>query len=205
MSTHQHLSSEEALERVSSAAPAHDALGCPRCQAEMASLSHFVADLKRSDAELTATTEWDDLLLRRRIREAVMQERPHPRSIFNRFAILRPALASALAAGLAFAVWVPLSRTGPGSTQVASADSGRLPAWAPLPDESEDEGLAVLLEWSPNEDEMEVLHCRSACLSGLSHHEEENLLRFDSVPNSRSPIAGTGTPQPPPTSGGSPL
>jgi hypothetical protein len=80
--------------------------------------------------------------------------------------------------------------TGP-KVRVASLASGasvRIPAWTPLPDEAEDEGLAVLAEWTPNEDEVAIARCHFACLSGLSEHEEENLLKTVAAAASRSPL-----------------
>ena len=179
MNPHRHLAPEEICEALSAGEPLPDLGGCLSCEAEASSLSSFFAGLRRADAELVATTEWDDLLLRRRIREAVTKERPHARSIFDRFLILKPALVSALVASIALVVWNPLSRVADRGTKVASLGSmaaPRIPAWTPLPEESEDEGLAVLAEWTPNEDELAIARCHFSCLSGLSDHEEENLL-----------------------------
>ena len=64
--------------------------------------------------------------------------------------------------------------------------SARIPAWTPLPDESEDEGLAVLAVWSPNEDEVAIARCRASCLAGLSDREQD-LLNSDLTPAARSP------------------
>ena len=196
MTTHRHLESEEIFEQwISGEAPA--ALGgCKSCEAERLSLSRFVAELKRADTESVSTTEWDDLLMRRRIREAIAKEPPHGRSIFDRFFILKPAFVSALVASVVLVVWSPLS-TAPRSTvedpgtRTASMSPGslaRIPSWTPLPDESEDEGLAVLLEWTPNEDEVAIARCHSACLSGLSDHEEDNLLHSVATTAPRSPL-----------------
>ncbi|MBK5255103.1 MAG: hypothetical protein JJE39_03640 [Vicinamibacteria bacterium] len=192
MSTHHHLSSEEICEQISLGLDPQGIAGCERCEAEARSLAGLLADLRRADASLARTTDWDDLLLRSRIREAVARERPHSRSIWDRFALLRPAFVSALVAVLVFAVWSPLSpRSDSDRLQlVAGAGSraaGHLPAWTPLPDESEDEGLAVLAEWTPNEDELAIARCRAACLGGLTTHEEENLLQAFSA---RSPLTG---------------
>jgi hypothetical protein len=188
MNTHGHLSPEEMFEPMSAGEGLPDLGGCASCQAEAASLARFLTSLRRADAELVATTEWDDLLLRRRIREAVAKERPHVRSIFDRFLILRPALVSALVASIALVVWAPLSREAHRNAPAAAAE-GRIAAWTPLPDESEDEGLAVLAEWTPNEDEVAIARCHFACLSGLSEHEEDHLLQSVSLNGSRSPLA----------------
>ena len=191
MNTHRHLSSEEIFEPlISGEAPAAIA-GCESCEAEVASLSRFLVEVKRADTESVATTEWDDLLVRRRIREAIVKEKPHGRSTLDRFFILRPAFVSAVVASIALAVWSPLSTVKDRGTRMASLTPGagaRLPSWTPLPDESEDEGLAVLAEWTPNEDEVAIARCHSACLSGLSDHEEENLQRAVSTTASRSPL-----------------
>lgn len=196
MNTHHHLSSEEIFTRVEAGAPDPEITACPRCLAEAASLREFVGDLRRADARLVATTEWDDLLLRRRIREAIAAEPRHARSFFDRFFILKPVLVSALAAVMVFAVWSPLTSVpGQGSSSAVSPIAASyLPVWNPLPDEADDEGLAVLAEWTPTEDEITVAGCHGACLSGLSIHEEENLLHATSF----------GGPQPP-VPGGSPL
>ena len=191
MNIHRHLSTEEIFESISAGKPAPGVAGCESCEAEASSLSHLLGELRRTDAEGVAATDWDDLLLRRRIREALAKERPHLRSIFDRFAILRPVLASALIAALAFAVWSPVSRYGDSKgTQVASTNLGRLPSWSPLPVESEDEGRAILAEWTPNEDELAIAGCRAACLSGLSNHEEEDLLLAVASIAATPPIAG---------------
>ncbi len=183
MNTHRHLSSEEIFERISGGQLGPGIAGCEVCEAEASSLSQILLDLRSADAELGATTDWDDLLLRRRIREALGNEKPHARSIFDRFVILRPVLASALIAGLAFAVWSPTPRYGDRQgTPMASVVSPRLPAWDPLPAEAEDEGLAVLAEWTPNEDELAIAGCHAACLSGLSNHEEESLRLTEGSP-----------------------
>lgn len=176
MNMHRHLSSEEIFEQISLGEPGSGIAGCERCEAEASSLAQILLDLRRADPELVATTEWDDLLLRRRIREALGNEKPHVRSLFDRFAILRPALVFAVVASIVLLVWSPMSRYGdrPG-TRMASVDSPRVPAWDPLPAEAEDEGLAVLAEWNPNEDELAIAGCLAACLSGLSNFEEENL------------------------------
>ena len=71
---------------------------------------------------------------------------------------------------------------------MSPAQDARIPSWTPLPDESEDEGLAVLAAWTPNEDEVAIARCHFACLSGLSDHEEENLLRTVTTTASRSPL-----------------
>ncbi|MEO8500840.1 MAG: hypothetical protein ABI565_07980 [Vicinamibacteria bacterium] len=189
MNSHQHLSTEEIFERLSAGEPVPDLGGCAACEAEASSLSGFLSELGRVDAELVATTEWDDLLLRRRIREAIAKEKPHVRSIFDRFLILKPALVTALVASLALVAWSPFSPfAGRGSRAAAGAlVEGRIPSWTPLPAESEDEGLAVLAEWTPNEDEVAIARCHFACLSGLSAHEEDHLLLSASLNNSRSP------------------
>ena len=193
MNPHRHLSSEEIFEQltVSGATPAAVA-GCASCEAEASSLSLFLAELKRVDDESVATTEWDDLLMRRRIREAVAEEKPHGRSVFDRFLILRPVFVSALVASIALVVWSPLaSRVADPGTRMASMTPGvghRIPSWTPLPDESEDEGLAVLAEWTPNEDEVAIARCHFACLPGLSDHEEDNLMNAVATTASRSPL-----------------
>jgi hypothetical protein len=185
MSPHRHLSSEDIFERLSEDGSVSAAAGCETCESEVAAFTLFLAELKRVDAESLATSDWDDLLLRKRIREAVALEKPYRPSVFARFLILRPVLVSALVAGIALVVWSPLSlMTDPGPrptsfTQVASA---RIPAWTPLPDESEDEGLKVLAAWTPNEDEVAIARCHSACLSGLSDHEEQNLMNSVTAP-----------------------
>lgn len=196
MNTHRHLSSEAIFEMVSEGREVEGISGCASCEAEAAALSRFLGELKRADAATHAvlhTTEWDDLLLRRRIREAIAKEKPHSRSIFDRFTILRPAFVSALVAMIALAVWAPFSVTPAPTVQVASADAARyarLPAWDPLPEESEDEGLAVLAEWTPNEDELAIARCRASCLAGLSLHEEEKLLTAVALVAARVPKTG---------------
>jgi len=178
---HRHFSSEELFEHVSGGEPLVGVEACAQCDAEASDLARFLAELKRKDAELVATTDWDDLLVRGRIRQALSHEKPHSRSFLDGFSILRPAFISALVAVAALSGWSPWSRhedTGDPRATVENAVSlGRLPAWTPLPDESEDEGLEVLAEWTPNEDELAIEGCRAACLSGLSSREEEDLLR----------------------------
>lgn len=188
MNTHRHLSPEEIFEPMSAGETLPDLGGCPSCEAEASSLSRFLADLRRADAELVATTDWDDLLLRRRIREAVARENPHVRSVFDRFLLLRPALVSALVASIALVVWSPLAHRNAPVAAPSVVAQGHIPAWSPLPAESEDEGLAVLAEWTPNEDELAIARCHFACLSGLSEHEEENLLQAVARNASRSPF-----------------
>lgn len=191
MNTHRHLSPEEIFEPTIAGEPLPDLGGCPSCEAEASSLSLFLAGLRRADAELVVTTDWDDLLMRRRIREAVALERPHARSIFDRFLILKPALVSALVASIALVVWSPLSHVADRGKQVASLGSvaaARIPAWTPLPEESEDEGLAVLAAWTPNEDEVAIARCHFSCLSGLSEHEEDNLRQAVAGNGARSPL-----------------
>ncbi len=179
MNDHRHLTAEEIWEQASGEQTAPVAAGCSVCEAEVASLAGFVSEMKRVDASALSTTEWDDLLLRRRIREAVAREKPHVTSIFRRFPILRPALAAAAILLLAVAAWSPLSGLADvGGGQKASLDlrtHDRLPAWTALPNEDEDEGLAVLAEWTPTEDELAIARCRASCLAGLSSHEEERL------------------------------
>lgn len=191
MNTHRHLESEEIFEQLSGSGEVpRGVAGCPSCEAEARSLSIFLADLKRVDASSVATTEWDDVLMRRRIREAVAQEKPHGRSLFDRFFILRPVFVSALVASIALVVWSPLASrvSDPGRRVVSSTPSTRIPAWTPLPDESEDEGLAVLAAWTPNEDEVAIARCHFACLSGLSDHEEDNLMNAVATTVARSPL-----------------
>ena len=190
MNSHRHLSSDEILDAVTAGEPLPDLSGCESCASEAAALTSFLGELRRAHVEPQAETEWDDLLLRRRIREAIAQETPHGRSLFDRFAILRPAFVSVLVAGLALLVWSPLTRQASRGSQVASiaaADQARIPAWVPLPDEAEDEGLAVLAEWTPNEDEVSIASCHFSCLSGLSEHEEERLLNAVVTAVSRAP------------------
>jgi hypothetical protein len=183
MNTHRHLSSEEIFEQLTGDAAPAGIAGCASCEAEASSLSLFLSELKR---------EWDDLLMRRRIREAVAEEKPHGRSVFERFLILRPVFVSAVVASIALVVWSPLaSRVADPGTRMASIAPGasaRIPSWTPLPEESEDEGLAVLAEWTPNADEVAIASCHFACLSGLSDHEEENLLHAVTSAASRSPL-----------------
>jgi hypothetical protein len=189
--THRHLSSEEILDSISAGEPLPDLSGCESCRAEASSLSSFLVEMRRADAEPSAESGWDDLLLRRRIREAIASEKPHGRSIFDRFSILRPAFISALAACVALVVWSPLARHSERGSQVASmspAPHARIPAWVPLPEESEDEGLAVLAEWTPNADEVSIASCHFSCLSGLSEHEEENLLSAVATASARTPL-----------------
>ena len=179
MTPHRHLSSEELLDAISAGEPLPELAGCESCAAEASSLSTFLLELRRADSEPLVGSDWDDLLLRRRIREAIGREKPHSRSLFDRFPILRPAFVSALVAAIALTVWGPLTHDAEKGSQVASlasSDQIRIPAWVPLPEESEDEGLAVLAEWTPNEDEVSIASCHFSCLSGLSEHEEERLL-----------------------------
>ena len=193
MSAHRHLSSEEIFERLSAGEALLGITGCERCESEASSLSRFLTRLKAVDEGLVNTTEWDDLLLRSRIRAAVALEKPHSPSVFDRFPVLRPAFAAVLVSALAFTVWSPLSRYagGRGGSVIREASvHDRLPAWIPLPDESEDEGLAVLAEWTPNEDELNIARCRAACLAGLTSHEEENLLNAVAMNTARSPMTG---------------
>jgi hypothetical protein len=187
MNPHSHLSSEEIFERLSEGQSIPAIAGCESCEAEAASLSLFLAELKRVDAESAATSDWDDLVMRKRIREAVAREKPYRGSIFDRYFILKPVFVSAVVASVALVVWSPVTRmTDPGAGTPAQVASARLPAWTPLPDEAEDEGLAVLAAWSPNEDEVAIARCHFACLSGLSEREQD-LLNSDPTPAARSP------------------
>ena len=93
----------------------------------------------------------------------------------------------------ALAVWTPFSGVWNEPERVATLSasaSGRLPVWSPLPDESEDEGLAVLAEWTPTEDEVAIAGCHAACLVGLTSHEEEALLSTVNQNAARSPAPG---------------
>lgn len=199
---HHHLDSEEIFEQISEGRTMEGIAGCETCEAEAASFSRFLVDLKAADTASLPSSDWDDLLLRRRIREALAEERPHSRSIFDRFPVLRPAFAATLVASLAFSVWSPLSRYLDASSEPIglvspeTASVVRLPAWTPLPDEAEDEGLAVLAEWTPTEDELVIARCRASCLAGLSSHEEDRLL---------SAVAMNVAPLPLPMTGASPL
>lgn len=195
MNNHRHLSSQEILDRVSERGPVPGVAGCDSCEAEMASLSQFCEGLRRADAEFVATEKWDDLLLRRRIREALSREKPHARSIFDRFIVLRPVYISALAAMIAVAVWAPFSGGPNRPNNVASmtpAVERLLPAWNPLPEESLDQGLAVLTEWEPTEDELLIARCRSSCMAGLTAHEEEILFSAVALNSSLPPLPVTG-------------
>jgi len=185
VSGHRHLSPEEIFELVSEGIAQDGLAGCDLCEGEALSVTGLLSDLRRVDQETASATEWDSVLLRSRIRQAVAREKQHSRSLFDRFFILRPVLASALVAGLAFVVWTPFSTEFGGVAQEAGhvasdlsasgASTGHLPAWIPLPREADDEGLAVLAEWTPNEDELDVVSCRAACLGGLSMYEEDAL------------------------------
>ena len=191
MSTHRHLSSEDILEQLDGPGLPAAIAGCATCGDEAATLSLLLAEVTRLDAERVATSGWDDLLVRRRIREALAQEKPHRLSIFDRFFVLRPVFVSAVVASIALMVWAPLSRVADPGTRTASirqTTGARLPAWSPLPDEADDEGLAVLAEWTPNADEVSIASCHSACLSGLSDHEEEHLLNAVITTTARSPL-----------------
>lgn len=191
MTGHRHLSSEEILDRIGEGEVAPEVGNCEACSSEAASLGLLLQEMKRADSDLVATSDWDDLLVRRRIREALDREKPHRPSIFDRFAILRPALASVLVTCVAVAVLTPVlrdARPGTGIASLTPGSNGNIPSWTPLPDESEDEGLAVLAEWTPNEDELAIARCRAACLSGLSDREEESLLLALGGSGPRSPL-----------------
>lgn len=193
MNNHRHLSSQEILEQISEGDSVSGVAGCTSCETEAASLSRFWADLRRADEELVATTDWDDLLLRRRIREALAREKPYRRSAFERFVLVRPAFVSALVAILAVAVWVPFSASPDVPAEVAFANpvSERvLPAWDPLPALSDDQGLAVLIEWEPTEDELLIARCRVSCMAGLTSHEEDKLFNTVALNVSPEPIPG---------------
>jgi len=194
MSSHRHLTSEQICEQLSDNLVLQGAAGCDQCEAEAGEMARLFGDLRRAHAEADAPGDWDQLLLRRRIREAVGREKPHSRSWFDRLGVLRPVLVSAVVAGLVFAIWIPFSPTGGGegitATTVASRTGGHLPAWKPLPDESEDDGLAVLAEWTPNEDEITIARCRAACSGALSPQEEENLFADAPIDFARTPIMG---------------
>ena len=152
----------------------------------------LLGELRRADASAASPTDWDDLLLRKRIREAVAIEGPHAKSLFGRFGFFKPALVTASVAILALAVSNPLFQFDSSrGTTVASVQPGTLPSWVPLPEESEDEGLAVLAEWTPSAAELEIAGCQSACLSGLSSNEEDNILRSMAVSPSRAPLAAS--------------
>jgi hypothetical protein len=186
MNEHRHLSEEQIFERVSSSEPLPEIAGCGTCELEASAQRAFLGELQRIDREAAPDAGWDDLVLRNRIRKAISQERPHGASIFERFLGLRPAFLSAALASLVLFVWNPMNTPAPGdAARVVSAS--RIPAWTPLPDEPDDEGLAVLVEWTPNEDELAVAHCRAACLAGLTTHEEESLLNAVAVSSSRLP------------------
>ncbi len=190
MTPHTHFSSEDILDRLTSGDAASSFSDCRKCGEEAASVVKFLAELRTADAAVVATTEWDDMLLRSRIREAVSKEPVHSAAGLPRFFLFRPAFISALAACLVFAIWSPLSRYGDSPvTSMENARHERLPAWTPLPDESDDEGLAVLAEWKPNEDEFSIARCRAACFGGLGHDEEENLLQ--AMPPPAAPLTGS--------------
>jgi hypothetical protein len=192
MNTHHHLSSEAIFEPISEGRSVPGLEGCPVCEAEAARVSAFLLELRGADAEFVSTSEWDDLLLRKRIREALARESPHVRSLFDRFSIFRPAFVSALLAVVALAVWTPSSspRRANHLASINPVAQVILPAWSPLPEESEDEGLAVLAEWTPNEDELVIARCRAACLAGLSSREEEDLFSDTAQNVPRPPITG---------------
>ena len=190
MIDHRHLSEEQIFERVSSGEDLPEIAGCASCEAEASSQRAFLAELRRADQASAPATDWDHMVLRGRIREAVAKEAPYRRSIFDRFLVLRPVLASALVASLVLVVWSPWTRVDSGRstrTAINEMSSAPIPAWNPLPDETDDEGLAVLAEWTPNEDELAIARCRASCLAGLTSHEEESLLNTVSVSASRLP------------------
>ncbi|MEO8362662.1 MAG: hypothetical protein ABI672_21740 [Vicinamibacteria bacterium] len=186
MSPHRHLSSEDICERVLEGLPTPEIDGCAQCEGEAASFAQVFGGLRRADTELVSTTDWDDLILRSRIRDAVSKETAHAPSIFDRLMIFRPVFAAALVAVMVLIAWAPLSRFAePDLSPSANAKQTgmtspashlRIPAWTPLPAESEDQGLAVLAEWTPNEDELTVARCRAACLGGMTNHEESLIL-----------------------------
>ena len=194
MTQHTHLSPEDVSTRVIESAGAESiegVAGCALCENEAGSVRLLLGELRHVDASSHASTEWDDLLLRKRIREAVALERPHSKAVFGRFRFFKPALVTASVAILALVASNPLSQfASPGSAIVARSQTATLPSWAPLPDESEDEGLAVLAEWTPNAAELEVAGCHSACLFGLTSPEEDQILRSMAPPPSRARSGG---------------
>ena len=194
MSGHVHPSSEDICLRVSEASDSsksdflENLRGCPSCEAEAEAARRLFAELRQADSLSEISSDWADLLLRKRVRDAVALERPHSRTFFGRFGLLRPALVTATVAILALAVLNPVAR--PGGSKGANVAQDALAAWVPLPDESEDEGLAVLAEWTPNADELEVAGCHAACLAGLTSHEEEGILRSMTDSGARTPPLG---------------
>ncbi|MEO5761684.1 MAG: hypothetical protein ABIR28_05160 [Vicinamibacteria bacterium] len=192
MSPHRHLSSEDICERVLDGVPTPEIDTCAQCEGEARSFAQLFAGVRRADTALEPTTDWDDLVLRSRIRDAVAKEKPHAPSIFDRLMIFRPVFAAALVAVMVLIAWAPLSRFAePDLSQTASPGShSRIPAWTPLPAESEDQGLAVLAEWTPNEDELTVARCRAACLGGMTNHEESLILAASNSAPVMLPLTG---------------
>lgn len=194
MSGHVHPSSEDICLRVGEVSDSSNSdfleslRGCPSCEAEAEAARRLFAELRQADSLSEISSDWADLLLRKRIRDAVALERPHSRTFFGRFGLWRPALVTATVAILALAVLNPIAR--PGGSKEARVAQDALAAWVPLPDESEDEGLAVLAEWTPNADELELAGCHAACLAGLTSHEEEGILRSMTDSGARTPPLG---------------
>jgi len=190
MIDHRHLSEEEIFDRVSAGETPPGIAGCSVCEREASAQRALLVHLREADQSLVPPTDWDHVVLRGRIREAVAKETPYRRSIFDRFLVLRPVMASVLLASLVFVVWSPWNRidlSRPAQVAMNAEASARIPAWKPLPDETDDEGLAVLAEWTPTEDELAIARCRASCLAGLTIHEEESLLNTESVSGSRVP------------------
>ena len=189
-SPHRHLSEEEIFARVSEGDALPEIAGCVACESEAASLASFFETLKQADRGLVETNDWNDMLLRGRIRAAIAQEAPHRPSFFERFSMLRPVFASLALASLVLVVWSPwntaILRDTAGLSAVTS--SAHVPAWTPLPDEFDDEGFAILAEWTPSEEELAVARCRASCLAGLSAHEEESLLNDVATAMARTPF-----------------
>ena len=183
LSAQCHLSDDEICERgleINNAELSGRPLGlegCSECEAEVAAFAQVFAQIRRADVAhvADADSDWNHLMIRSRIREAISKEPLHSRPFFGRLAVFRPVFAAALAAVLALAIWIPGFQQSLQENK-GTATAERLPAWSPLPDEADDEGLAVLAEWTPNEDELTVARCRGACQSGLSAHEENLLL-----------------------------
>jgi hypothetical protein len=191
--THIHLTDEQAFELSLGAPDTRPQIACAECAAAVAEHARLMTDLKETSAVDPAADlgDWEAVLMRRRIREAIEREPAYARSWAASFltgALPKPLFAGALAVALAALGGWPLLREAErngGAHQAVAVPEATLPAWTALPAIDEDDSFDVFSAWTPTDDEIDV----AGCSSGLCDSElaiiESDARRGALIPNER--------------------
>lgn len=170
--THIHFTDEQAFELAFETAEVRARLACAVCAAAVEDHVRLMTDLRETSSADPSVElgDWDSVLLRRKIREAIEHEPAHRPSPWARtlrgWVLPKPIFAGAIAIALAALGGLRLLGDGePRETTVVR--EATIPAWTALPALDDDESFEMLSAWTLTDEEIDL----AGCSTGLCDSE----------------------------------